>query len=128
MTIKDFVVGQTAYVYNHYDKRDNPAVGYREEVVAKVGRAYVTLRNSWGDKYGAGYGADNYLVEKVDAGSPRYLFRTKQDVEDFIESNLLRLEIRQSMDWGNLGKLSVAQLRAIKKILEGGEDDAKEVH
>lgn len=123
MTIKDFAVGQTVYVYNHYDKRDNPVGGYREEVVAKVGRAYVTLRNSWGTKYGAGYGADNYLVEKVDAGSPRYLFRTKQDVEEFLEANRLRLEIRHATDWGNLGKLSVAQLRAIKRIIEGKEED-----
>lgn len=124
MTIKDFTVGQTAYVYDYYDRRRNPARGYREVTVAKIGRTYVTVNNSWGTKYGAGYGADNYLVEKVDAGSPSFLFRTKQDVDDFLESNELRMKIRSAVDWGNLGKLPLAKLRAIIEILEGGEDDA----
>ena len=124
MTIKDFTVGQTAYVYDDKDRRNNPACGYREVVVAKIGRTYVTLSDAWGSKYGVGYGGGNCLVEKVDAGSPRYLFRTKQDLDDYLESNELRMKIRRAVDWGNLGKLSLAKLRAIIEILEGGEDDA----
>lgn len=121
MTIKDFTVGQTAYVYDDKDRRNNPVCGYREVVVAKIGRAYVTLGDAWGSKYGVGYGGGNYLVEKVDAGSPRYLFRTKQDLDDFIEAKELMRDLRVVFDWNNIQKLSLDQLRAVKKILDEEE-------
>lgn len=121
MTIKDFTVGQTAYVYDDKDRRNNPACGYREVVVAKIGRCYVTLGDAWGSKYGVGYGGGNYLVEKVDAGSPRYLFRTKQDLDDYLEAKELREKIRTALDWWNLQNLPLSKLRAIKEILDGEE-------
>lgn len=123
MTIKDFTVGQTAYVYDDKDRRNNPACGYREVVVAKIGRSYVTLDNGWGSKYGVGYGGGNYLVEKVDAGSPRYLFRTKQDLDDFVEAKWLRVKIRTALDWGHFQNLPLAKLRAIKAILYGEDEN-----
>ena len=121
MTIKDFTVGQTAYVYST-DKRNNPEKGYREVTVKKVGRVYVTLDNRWESKYGVGYGCGSYLVEKVDAGTPSYLFRTKQDLDDYLEAEGLRSELRQAMDWSNGKKLPLSTLRAIKKILDEGEE------
>ena len=121
MTIKDFTVGQTAYVHNDYDRRDNPVCGYRVVTVAKIGRSYVTLNDGWNSKYGVGFGGGNYLVEKVNVGSPRFLFRTKQDLDDFMEAKELRIKIRSAMDWQNIQKLSVAQLRAIRNIVEGEE-------
>lgn len=122
MTIKDFTVGQTAYVYNT-DHRNNPKEGYAEVTVAKVGRSYVTLGGRWGRRFGVGYGPRNYLVEKVDAGSPAYLFRTKQDLDDYLETEKLRVVLRQAMDWWNLQKLPLSKLRAIKKILDSEDDD-----
>ena len=64
----------------------------------------------------------NYLVEKVDAGSPRYLFRTKQDLDDYLEAKELRVKIRTALDWWNLQNLPISKLRAIKEILDGGEE------
>lgn len=121
MTIKDFTVGQTAYVYNT-DRRENPKKGYAEVTVAKIGRSYVTLGDGWGRRFGVGYGG-NYLVEKVDAGSPAYLFRTKQDLDDYLEAEKLRVEVRQAMDWWNLQRLPLSKLRAIKAILDNADDD-----
>ena len=123
MTIKDFTVGQTAYVYDDKDRRNNPACGYREVVVAKIGRSYVTLGDAWGSKYGVGYGDGNYLVEKVDAGSPRYLFRTKQDLDDFLEAKWLRVKIRTALDWRYYQNLPLAKLRTIKAILYGEDEN-----
>lgn len=120
MTIKDFTVGQTAFVYS-IDRRNNPEKGYREVTVKKVGRAYVTLDNRLESKYGVGYGCRSYLVEKVDAGTPSYLFRTKQDLDDYLEAERLRSELRQAMDWPSFKKFPLSTLRAIKKILDDGE-------
>lgn len=121
MNIKDFTVGQTAFVYS-VGRRNNPEKGYREVTVKKVGRAYVTLDNGWESKYGVGYGCGSYLVEKVDAGTPSYLFRTKRDLDDYLEAERLRSELQQAMNWANVKKLPLSTLRAIKKILEDGEE------
>ena len=121
MTIKDFTVGQTAYVYNT-DHRNNPKEGYAEVTVAKVGRSYVTLGGGWGRRFGVGYGPGNYLVEMLNAGSPAYLFRTKKDLDDYIETETLRVALRQAMDWWNLQQLPLSKLRAIKAILDSEDD------
>lgn len=119
MNIKDFTVGQTAYVCST-DKRDNPEKGYREVTVKKVGRVYVTVGGRWETKYEVGYNDDGYLVEAGNYAS--YLFRTKQDLYDYFEAERLRPELRQAMDWSNVKKLPLSTLRAIKKILDDGEE------
>lgn len=120
MTIKDFTVGQTAYVYCT-DKRSNPEKGYREVTVKKVGRVYVTVGERWETKYEAGLNEENYLVEATDYGDSSYLFRTKQDLEDFLEWKSLTVYLRSAFDWGNITRLSLAQLRAVKQIIDGEE-------
>ena len=118
MTIKDFTVGQTAYVYST-DKRDNPEKGYREVTVKKVGRVYVTVGGRWETKYEVGYNDEGYLVEAGNYAS--YLFRTKQDLDDYFERQHIIGYLRAVFEWSSITKLSLAQLRAVKKIIDGEE-------
>lgn len=118
MTIKDFTVGQTAYVYST-DKRDNPEKGYREVTVKKVGRVYVTVGGRWETKYEVGYNDESYLVEAGNYAS--YLFRTKQDLDDYFERQHIIGYLRAVFEWSSITKLSLAKLRAVKQIIDGEE-------
>lgn len=118
MTIKDFTVGQTAYVYST-DKRDNPEKGYREVTVKKVGRVYVTVGDRWETKYEVGFNDEDYLVEAGYYAS--YLFRTKQDLDDYFERQHIIGYLRAVFEWSSITKLSLAKLRAVKQIIDGEE-------
>ena len=95
--------------------------GYREVTVKKVGRVYVTVGGRWETKYEVGFNKENYLVEVDNYGASTYLFRTKQDLDDFFEWQHLTGYLRSAFDWSRITNLSLAQLRAVKKIIDGEE-------
>lgn len=118
MTIKDFTVGQTAYMVS-YIKNE-----YRltEWTVAKVGRRYVTAGYVHGCQfYVPDVAYEEFLVEKTEFGYPRLLFATRQEAEDYLEKRVLWQDLRHRFSTTAVGKFTLAQLRAVKQIIDGEE-------
>ncbi|MBP5460684.1 MAG: hypothetical protein J6Y20_00955 [Lachnospiraceae bacterium] len=123
MEIKDFNAGQTVYILSE-EKRNNPPCGYKEAKVKKVGRVYITLEGNWERKffipfYG-NYGG-SFLVEKKDYGADNLLFKSKQDLDDYIEKRKLESELCDALNWQNIRTFTLEQLRAIKRIIQEDE-------
>lgn len=117
MEIKDFTVGQTVYMLST-DKRNNPPCGYKEAKIKKVGRIYITLDGVLERKFFIPEYAenDNFLVEKIDYGADNLLFKSKQDLDDYIEKKSLESELYKARDL--ISTLTLEQLRAIKRIIQ----------
>lgn len=124
MDIKQFTVGQTAYLIGEGNRKEKER-GYTEVKVVKVGRTYVTTQlNSgcWERRFHTGYNDnDPYLIEKVTCGSPCFLFPTIEAFNEYTEYNQLKDKLRRAFEWCNIGKLTLNQLRAVNRILEGDE-------
>lgn len=117
MTIKDFTVGQTAYTYSKSRGRET----VQEVTVKKIGRVYVTIGDHWETKFSVpNYGERDYLIEKSEY-SGRWLFRAKQDLDDYLEKRRLVDELHKAFDYGKGNNYTLAQLRAVKKIIDGEE-------
>ena len=86
MTIKDFKVGQTAYILE--DRRGTP-------------------------------NETTFLYEDKDYGTKRLLFLTTKDVDEYNELNDLRSWVQEATNWMKVKDYTLAQLRAVKKILKG---------
>lgn len=116
MTIKDFVVGQTAYIYNSYRREQT----VKEVTVKKIGRIYVTVSGPWEEKFSVpDYGERDFLLEKSDYGRTRKLFRSKQDIEDYIEKYRLFSELHDAFSYGRESYFTLEQLRSVKRIVAG---------
>lgn len=120
MTIKDFKVGQTAYIL---EDRYQGAFGTATEVeVAKVGRRYVTVRDGWQEtRFYEPANGTTHLVEDRDYGAKRLLFLTTEAVAEHKELTDLQRWVQEATSWLKVKRYSLAQLREVKKILEGDD-------
>lgn len=128
MTIKDFKVGQTAYILGD-GRRANGGHATAAEVV-KVGRKYVTVKEN-GRQESRFYEPINQtecLVEDRDYGVKRLLFATTGDVDEYNELNDLRSWVQEATNWMKVKEYTLAQLRAVKKILEREGEPGKRVY
>lgn len=123
MTIKDFKVGQTVYILGDGRYERNKRLETAAEVV-KVGRKYVTISGSFGSRFKETSSSRPYLVELVECGTPRLLFLSSEAVDEYREREELKMWVRTASDWGKIDRYTLAQLRAVKKILEA--DDYEE--
>lgn len=126
MTVKDFKVGQTAYVIG--DERCGDDGKATEVEVIKVGRRYVTIAEDGRreTRFCEPVGLADCLVEDKNYGTKRLLFLTTKAVDEYNELNGLRSWVQEATNWLKVKQYTLAQLRAVKKILEedGGGKDA----
>ena len=117
MTIKDFKVGQTAYILG--DRRGKDAGLATEAEVVKVGRKYVTVAPGARQeiRFFEPHTETTFLYE--DNGTKRLLFLTTKDVDEYNELNDLRSWVQEATNWMKVKDYTLAQLRAVKKILKG---------
>lgn len=125
MTIKDFQVGQKAYMLDNDRRRPSNGCepGFdnlvREAEVTKIGRKYVTLgQGGWTRQFREALTPSTFLVEQLDCGTPMYLFRTKQDVQEYLELKELHAWFvdkgrKLIQDYADL-----ATLKTVKELLE----------
>lgn len=121
MTIKDFKVGQTAYILGDGSYRDDGKAKAAE--ITKVGRRYVTVKESERQEtrfFMPAHAAD-YLFEDKVYGAKRILFATAEAVDDYNELIGLRVWVMNYTNWLKVKEYTLAQLRAVKKILEGDD-------
>lgn len=115
LTIKDFKVGDTAYAVSMKRGR-NEKPHIRKEEVTSVGRTYVTTGvNAWSRKY-MNWDTE-YLMEKVECGESKHLFRTMSDAEDYLEKCDLALWLG-CMSVPKAEQYSVEQLRKVRELLQ----------
>ncbi|MCI8538610.1 MAG: hypothetical protein HFF18_08145 [Oscillospiraceae bacterium] len=121
MTIKDFKVGQTAYIL---EDGYRGAFGTAIEVeVAKVGWRYVTVRDmEWEVRFYEPANSTTHLVEDRNYGAKRLLFLTAEAVAEHKELIDLQSWVQEATSWLKVKSYTLAQLREVKKILEGEED------
>lgn len=118
MTIKDFKVGQSAYILE--EGRGARPSTVAEAEIAKVGRRYVTIREGRQEtRFYEPVNSTTYLVENKDYGTKRLLFLTNKDVDEYNELNDLRIWVQDATSWIKVRNYTLAQLREVKKILEG---------
>lgn len=60
-----------------------------------------------------------YLIEETEHGSPRLLFPSEDAVREYQEREELKEWVRVAAGWDKIGRYTLEQLRAVKKILEG---------
>lgn len=125
MTIKDFRVGEPAFIVNmNLGRKDAPSI--TETVVTAIGRVYVTTGNGMRRfMEDTREGRDECLKEKVSFGSSDLLFNNKIAAEEHIEKNGLELWLGCiSVDGAK--RYTLQQLRAVKNILEPEKSDDSE--
>lgn len=121
MTIKDFKVGQTAYILEDGHRATLGATAEAE--VAKVGRRYVTVKDMAQEiRFFEPVNSTTYLVEDRDYGTKRLLFPTTGAMAEYKELIDLQGWVQEATSWLKVKRYTLAQLREVKKILEGGED------
>lgn len=128
MDIKDFHVGQTAYLCE-ICKRNSRKIDewtLREVTVTKVGKKYVTVRIYASDvQFMSSENArkSRCLVEKTDWGNPCRLYLTREAFEEDRELEELREWMRKAACWEILGRYTLEQLRKAKEILSSEGND-----
>ena len=118
MAIKDFKVGQTVFVMGGSGSQRERFRTMAVEVV-KIGRKYVTINGNWGLKFKEVNKSRPYLVEHTEYGSPRLLFPSREEVDNYIEREELKTWVRTAVAWDKIDRYTLAQLREVKRILEG---------
>lgn len=114
ISIKDFKAGDIVIIYNTYYKSTQPAT------VEKVGVKYVTTTGGWPRQFSKpDYICNaNYLVEKSKTTAEELLFKSEEDLQDYLERIELIHWIRFDLKYHTL---SLNQLREIKEISERKE-------
>lgn len=125
MTIKDFKVGQTVFIMGEGRTQRDKFRTTAAEVV-KIGRKYVTISGNWGMQFKETSGSRPYLIEHTEIGAPRLLFPSKAAVDAYCEREELKTWVREAAGWGKIDSYTLEQLRAVKKILEGDDNEQKE--
>jgi hypothetical protein len=124
--IKDFSVGQIAYLYGYeyYGNRTKPFVA--EVEVLRVGRRYVTVKYRGREmRFEDRYEGDPFLRERTDYGVAWMLFLQKETLDEYIERGELERWLQKAAEWTKLRHYTTEQLRAVKRILEEvSENDA----
>lgn len=123
MTPKNLKPGDTVFIlamHRGYNKR--PSI--RREVVKKIGRIYATLDDTYGSRFMVPVsGETEYLIEQVETGEHRLLFRSRTDAERHIEHDDLVRRIA-TLPYNVLERCSLEQLRQAADALglrRGGE-------
>lgn len=117
ITIKDFKVGEPAFIVNmNFGRKESPSI--TETVVTAIGRVYVTtgngMRRFMDDTR---EGREESLKEKVSFGSADLLFNSRIAAEEYIEKNNLEMWLGCiSVDGAK--SYTLQQLRTVKNILE----------
>lgn len=121
MTIKDFKVGQTVYILGDGRHQRDRFLATAAEVV-KIGRKYVTVSGNWGLQFKDTAASRPYLIEHTEIGTPRLLFPSSESVDEYREREELKAWVRTAAGWEKIDRYTLAQLRAVKKILEEESD------
>lgn len=129
MTIKDFKVGQTAYILDDGRRRSNERLATAVTVV-KVGRKYVTVKEEGRQeaRFFESHAETSYLFEDRDYGAQRLLFLTTEAVDEYNELNSLQSWVQEATNWMKVKEYTLAQLRAVKQILEREREPEKRVY
>lgn len=100
MTIKDFKVGQTAYILDDGRRRSNERLATAVTVV-KVGRKYVTVKEEGRQeaRFFESHAETSYLFEDRDYGAQRLLFLTTEAVDEYNELNSLQSWVQEATNW-----------------------------
>ena len=124
MTIKDFKVGQTAHIMGDGCTQRNRFTT-RVAEVTKIGRKYVTVKTSggWDMKFKETCDDRPFLTEHTECGASRLLFPSSEAVDEYREREELKTWVRSAAGWEKIDCYTLAQLRAVKKILEGADHD-----
>ena len=119
MDIKSFKPGQTVYIVGDAQRSRDKSSAVEAEV-ARVGRKYVTISGRWGERFREALNGNMpYLIEETKYGSPRLLFPSEDAVREYREREELKEWVRVATGWDKIGRYTLEQLRAVKKILEG---------
>lgn len=122
MEIKDFKVGQIVFVMGDGRHQSDRFLTTEAEVV-KVGRKYITISGNWGMQFKETAESRPYLVEHTEVGTPRLLFPSRESVDEYREREELKTWVRAA-GWEKIDRYTLAQLRAVKKVLEEGDGGA----
>ena len=125
MEIKDFKKGQPVFIVNTERRNGAKTSTVKQCTVTSVGRKYLKVEDASGYSWTfrtAGAPHD-YLVEKTEYSSDLMLFPSRELADDYLYRD-------EQIDWarrffggtGGIWKLSTAQLREIRKIVEEWED------
>lgn len=124
MTINDFKAGQTVVLVG------NPHVKESREkeftTVSSIGRKYLLVDACTRNKkrqFHVCRDDDEYLIEHKEFGYHVMLFPSEAAADDFIEAETLRDWLTRATAPSKLRGISLAQLRAIKTILDNGEKE-----
>lgn len=84
MKLKDFVAGETAYTLLENTGRNTGSVHEKVSIVG-VGRKYVTISGTFSEeRYFIRFEDDDFLMQDVDRGEKKKLFKSKQDLDEFL--------------------------------------------
>lgn len=117
MKIKDFTIGQTAYLLEAQQSRFKETDRIRKVNVLKVGRVYVTINDyGRGRRFGLLGGRDPYLYEASPVTMAAKLFTTYDSAVDEIKRETLIRKIH-SAPFKSICNCTLAQLEQIDDIL-----------
>ena len=125
MDLKDFKVGQTVWIRltgnairgKHGDEL------IEEWVIDKIGRKYITASKKTGYPKGIifekrGYGYEDRFVEKTNYCVDYIMYETEQYIRDEMEKDKIYKNIQMFFDRFNKNKLTLEQLKGIKRIID----------
>lgn len=115
MKLKNFTVGQTAYLLEAQQSRFEGTDRIRKVKVLKVGRVYVTI-DDYGRRFGLLGSRDPYLYEVSPVTVAAKLFTTYDDAVDEIKRETLIRKIH-SAPFKSICDCTLAQLEQIDDIL-----------
>lgn len=124
MNLKDLKVGQTVWIRltgNAIRGKCGDEL-IEEWVIDKIGRKYITASKKTGYPRGIifenrGYGYEDRFVEKTNYCVDYIMYETEQEIRDEMEKNESYREIQLFFDGFNNSKLTLEQVRSIKKII-----------
>lgn len=117
MKIKDLKPGQEVYVVE-----GNARKGFRTyvRIVQSVGRKYVKVSpkvSTYTEEFAQSDHDDNFLESRYFSYNPAMLFATEEDITDYFEKIIHRDWIKENLSGYKLNRLSLEQLREIRRIL-----------
>lgn len=116
MTIKDFKVGELAYVLTENIGRDKD-FSLDTATIKAIGRKYVTLHNTARYEKNDAY-TPYALIENKSCGERTLLFLTEEDAKKYVEKKKIESWMMRNANqmWR---RLSLSQLSQIYEIMNG---------
>lgn len=121
MKIKDFTVGQTAYLLEGQQGRFEGTDRIKKVNVLKVGRIYVTI-DGYGRRFALSGSQNPYLYEVLPITRAAKLFLTYDDAVDEIKREALIKKIHNA-SFKSIYDCTLAQLEQIDDILFPNKED-----